>query len=166
MRGRINRGLPVARLLMVISSLGPLFLLWAIRGAPAVPDHYWIAICVFLAIVPNLVLFWRWRVARRRNDHRTVVVAAARDQSEHLLVYLFAMLLPLSTMAQQSKRTRTSLGNSERVSYRHTCSPDRFASKEHFVMRNMAGGHLNSSWTGRAMMLMRSAQPCKGRLTR
>jgi hypothetical protein len=26
---RVNRGLPIARLLMVISSLAPLFLLWA-----------------------------------------------------------------------------------------------------------------------------------------
>jgi hypothetical protein len=74
---------------MVISSLAPLFLLWAIRGAPPIPDHYWIAICVLLAIIPNLVLFWRWRIVRRRNDHRAIVVAAARDQSEHLLVYLF-----------------------------------------------------------------------------
>jgi len=42
----INRGLPVARLLMVVSSLAPLFLLWAIRGAPPVPDCYWIGGCL------------------------------------------------------------------------------------------------------------------------
>jgi hypothetical protein len=101
---RANRGLPIARLLMVISSLAPLFLLWAIRGAPPIPDRYWIAICIFLAIIPNLVLFWRWRVARHRNDHRTIVVAAARDQSEHLLVYLFAMLLPLYTVNLADER--------------------------------------------------------------
>jgi hypothetical protein len=101
---RVNRGLPVARLLMVISSLAPLFLLWAIRGAPPIPDHYWIAICVLLAIIPNLVLFWRWRIARRRNDHRVIVVAAARDQSEHLLVYLFAMLLLLYTANLANER--------------------------------------------------------------
>jgi hypothetical protein len=93
----INRGLPIARLLMVVSSLAPLFLLWAIRGAASVPDRYWASGCVFLAAAPNLVLLWRWRTARRRNDHRIVRVAAARDQSEHLLVYLFAMLLPLYT---------------------------------------------------------------------
>jgi hypothetical protein len=45
--------------------------------------------------VPNLALLWRWRAARRSNDHRVIVVASARDQSDHLLVYLFAMLLPL-----------------------------------------------------------------------
>src|SRR4051794_6712330 len=95
---KANRGLPVARLLMVVSSLAPLFLLWAIRGAESVSDAYWIASCLSLAIIPNLVLFWRWRVARRRNDRRVIIVSQARDQSEHLLIYLFAMLLPLYTV--------------------------------------------------------------------
>jgi hypothetical protein len=80
---------------MVVSSLAPLFLLWAIRGAPLISDCYWVTGCLALAIVPNLVLLWRWRAARLRNDRRVIVVASARDQSDHLLVYLFAMLLPL-----------------------------------------------------------------------
>ena len=58
MSQRANRGLPIARLLMVIGSLAPLFLLWAIRSAPPIRDRYWIAICIFLAVIPNLVLFW------------------------------------------------------------------------------------------------------------
>jgi hypothetical protein len=95
MPGGINRGLPIARLLMVVSSLAPLFLLWAIRGAPPISDCYWVTGCLALAIVPNLALLWRWRSARRNNDHRVIVVASARNQSDHLLVYLFAMLLPL-----------------------------------------------------------------------
>jgi hypothetical protein len=95
MTGAVNRGLPIARLLMVVSSFAPLFILWAIRGAPPFPDRFWIVTCLVLAIFPNLVLLWRWRIAQRRNDHRVIVVAAARDQSDHLLVYLFAMLLPL-----------------------------------------------------------------------
>ena len=89
---------------MVVSSLAPLFLLWAIRGAPSIPDCYWIVTCLGLAIVPNLALVWRWRTAKRRNDHRAVVVANARDQSEHLLIYLFAMLLPLYTANLASER--------------------------------------------------------------
>ena len=93
----VNRGLPLARLFMVVSSLAPLFLLWAIRGAPSVPDFYWVGGCLALAVIPNLALLLRWRIAKRRNDHRTIVLATARDQSDHLLVYLFAMLLPLYT---------------------------------------------------------------------
>ena len=80
---------------MVVSSLAPLFLLWAIRGAPPISDCYWVTGCLALAIVPNLALLWLWRAARRSNDHRIIIVASARDQSDHLLVYLFAMLLPL-----------------------------------------------------------------------
>jgi hypothetical protein len=104
MPGRVNRGLPVARLLMVVSSLAPLFLLWAIRGASPVPDEYWISGCLAAAIIPTLVLIKRWRIAWRGNDHRVIVVAAARDQSDHLLVYLFAMLLPLYTVNLTSAR--------------------------------------------------------------
>jgi hypothetical protein len=100
----INRGLPVARLLMVISSLAPLFLLWAIRGAPPVPDCYWIGGCLAFAVLPTMALIGRWRLAIRRNDRRTVVVAAARDQSDHLLIYLFTMLLPLYTVNLANSR--------------------------------------------------------------
>jgi hypothetical protein len=94
-----NSGLPIARLLMVVSSLAPLFLLWAIRGAPPISDCYWVVGCLALAIVPNLALLWRWRSARRSNDHRIIIVASARDQSDHLVVYLFAMLLPLYSVS-------------------------------------------------------------------
>jgi hypothetical protein len=99
-----NRGLPIARLLMVIGSLAPLFFLWAIRGTNPIPDRYWIGTCLALAIVPNLVLVWRWQIAKRRNDHRVIVIASSRDQSEHLLVYLFTMLLPLYTANLTSTR--------------------------------------------------------------
>jgi hypothetical protein len=80
---------------MVLGSLSPLFILWAIRGAHGVSDKCWVTFCLMSAIVPNIVLYFRWRIARKNNDHRVIVVSAAKDQSEHLLVYLFAMLIPL-----------------------------------------------------------------------
>jgi hypothetical protein len=88
-------GLRMARFLMVIGSLAPLFILWAIRGARVVPDNWWIGLCLLCVIVPNLVLYLRWRVARTNNDHRVILVKTAKDRSEYLLVYLFAMLIPL-----------------------------------------------------------------------
>jgi hypothetical protein len=99
-----THGLRFVRLLMVVGSLAPLFFLWAIRGASPIPDRYWIGTCLMLAIVPNLVLVWRWRTAKRRNDHRVIVIVTARDQSEHLLVYLFTMLLPLYTANLANER--------------------------------------------------------------
>lgn len=96
MTTRLGSSLPVARLLMVVGSLAPLFILWAIRGGQGVvPDRYWLPFCALWAIAPNLILFGRWKVASRNNDHRHIIIRASRDQSEHLLVYLFAMLIPL-----------------------------------------------------------------------
>jgi hypothetical protein len=88
-------GLRFARFLMVIGSLSPLFILWAIRGARVIPDKWWVLACISLAVIPNLVLLARWKIAIANNDHRVVQARSARDQSEHLLVYLFAMLIPL-----------------------------------------------------------------------
>ncbi len=108
MPGRAGRGLPLARLLMVIGSLAPIFLLWALRGA-FLPDEWWVPLCLMLAVLPNLVLVWRWRISHRRNDHRIIIVGIARDGSEHLLVYLFAMLLPLYAVNPTSGRELASV---------------------------------------------------------
>ena len=90
-----NGGLRIARFLMVVGSLSPLFILWAIRGARVVPDIWWIALCLSCAVAPNLALLYRWRRAVTNNDHRVIIAQSAKDQSDHLLVYLFAMLIPL-----------------------------------------------------------------------
>lgn len=91
---RNNEGLKVARLLMVLSSISPLFILWAIRGNKLIPDSYFIGICSLLVIVPNLFLWFRLRTARILEDKRELTVGRADDHRDHLLVYLFAMLLP------------------------------------------------------------------------
>jgi hypothetical protein len=57
-------------------------------------DRWWVTFCLVCATAPNVVLYWRWRIARVNNDHRVIVVNSAKDQSEHLLVYLFAILIP------------------------------------------------------------------------
>jgi hypothetical protein len=88
-------GLKVARLLMVLSSLSPLFVLWAVRGVKNVPDVWLWTICGSLILVPNLALWLRLRITRRRNDTKTLTVGESDDHREHLLVYLFAMLIPL-----------------------------------------------------------------------
>lgn len=89
-----SEGLKAARLLMVLSSISPLFILWAIRGNSLVPDRWFIGFCVLMAIVPNAFLWLRIRVARKQNDKREIAVGAADDHRDHILVYLFAMLLP------------------------------------------------------------------------
>jgi hypothetical protein len=89
-----SEGLRVARLLMVLTSISPLFILWAIRGSKIVPDAYLLGFCTFMVVIPNLFLWLRIRAAKRQQVRRELVVGSAEDHRDHLLVYLFAMLLP------------------------------------------------------------------------
>src|SRR5438105_3425142 len=92
-----HEGLKAARVLMVLSSISPLFILWALRGNKLVADSYLISFCVVMVIVPNAFLWLRMKTARRLHERRELTVGAAEDHREHVLVYLFAMLLPLYT---------------------------------------------------------------------
>jgi hypothetical protein len=92
---RVNHeGLKVARLLMVLSSMSPLFILWAIRGNSLIPDRYFLSFCTFMVVLPNAFLWLRLRTAKKLQEKRDIVIGTAEDHREHLLVYLFAMLLP------------------------------------------------------------------------
>jgi len=88
-------GLKAARLLMVLSSISPLFNLWAIRGTSLVPDLYFISFCALMVIVPNGFLCLRVHTARKIESPHELVVGKADDHRDHILVYLFAMLLPI-----------------------------------------------------------------------
>jgi hypothetical protein len=89
-----SEGLKVLRLFMVLSGLSPLFVLWAIKGSKIVPDSYLWSISAAMVIVPNFVIWLRIQRAKTQNDMRDIVVGKAEDHRDHLLVYLFAMLLP------------------------------------------------------------------------
>lgn len=89
-----GEGLKTARLLMVLSSISPLFILWAIRGNSLIPDHWFIGFCALMVVVPNVFLWLRIRIARKQADKRELTVGTADDHRDHILVYLFAMLLP------------------------------------------------------------------------
>lgn len=81
--------------MMVLSSMTPLFVLWAIRGVALIPDKYFIPICLGLILLPNAILYWRVRRADNQGDSQSKTVGTADDHRDHLLVYLFAMLIPL-----------------------------------------------------------------------
>jgi hypothetical protein len=80
---------------MVLSSFSPLFILWAIRGNNLVPDAYLIGFCATMVALPNVFLLARIQTARRQKDTRELRVGRADDHRDHILVYLFAILLPL-----------------------------------------------------------------------
>src|SRR5262245_4983902 len=89
-----REGLKAARLLMVLSSISPLFILWAIRGNSLISDCWFVGFCAFVVIVPNTFLWLRIRTAKKQADNRELTVGTADDHRDHILVYLFAMLLP------------------------------------------------------------------------
>jgi hypothetical protein len=92
-----HEGLKSARLIMVLSSISPLFILWAVRGTKLIPNNYFVAVCCALVVVPNSFLFLKLWSAKRHKDTREIIVGKAEDHRDHLLVYLFAMLLPFYT---------------------------------------------------------------------
>jgi hypothetical protein len=95
MAKRASEGLPFARLMMVLSGLTPLFILWGLRGIDPISDKWWIPICLAMVGVPNLVLAWRLSRAQKQMDKKTLTIGEADDNRDHLLVYLFAMVMPL-----------------------------------------------------------------------
>lgn len=92
---KADEGLELTRFILVWSSLSPVFVLWAVRGVDAIGDQYWIPICVALFLMPSLVLWWILQQARKSENTKTIHISSAKDQREHLLTYLFAMLIPL-----------------------------------------------------------------------
>ena len=86
--------LGVARLLMVLSSLAPLFMLMGIRGNSIIPEVIFAGVCAGLAAVPTLYLLWRIRTAYKTKDVRDMMTGRVEDHRNHVLIYLFATLLP------------------------------------------------------------------------
>lgn len=79
---------------MVLSSISPLFVLWAVRGNNLIPDYYFVGFCLFMVFMPSLFLWRRIAMAKKLKQLRVIDVGKAEDHRDHLLVYLFAMLLP------------------------------------------------------------------------
>lgn len=63
-----------------------------------VADSLFIPLCAGLAVLPTLLLCRRVQIARRNNESKVIVVGTADDHRDHILVYLFAMLLPFYTV--------------------------------------------------------------------
>lgn len=89
-----GEGLKSARLLMVLSSFSPLFGLWAVRGSNFIPDCVLIPLCVVMIVLPTGFLCLRIRTAKKEQDKRPLDLGKVDGSHTHILVYLFAILLP------------------------------------------------------------------------
>lgn len=85
------------RFMMVLSSFSPLLVLWAITGSriEAVPNLIFRMICVILIITPIIIIYLRYYRVKKINDVQTFTVNNCKDQKDVLIIYLFAMLIPI-----------------------------------------------------------------------
>lgn len=88
-------GLPFVRFILVWQSLSPVFILWAIRGTETVNACVFTGICLVLFLAPTLLLWAFWARAVAKDTVRDIKVVKAEDPKDHVLTYLFAMLIPL-----------------------------------------------------------------------
>lgn len=86
------------RVMLVLSSVSPLFLLWAIRGTSLLSEPVFWGICLLLLAAPNLYLWWIVRRAKREKITRPIEIGESDDRRQDLISYLFAMLLPFYTV--------------------------------------------------------------------
>lgn len=89
--------LGILRFALVVSTFAPVFVLWAVRGFKGEMEKYklWLyALAAFLFIVPNAALIARRWYAKKHEPMSHLTVSKTDDRRDHLIVYLFAMLLP------------------------------------------------------------------------
>ena len=95
---------------MVLSSLSPLFVLLAIRGNAVLSDIWFVTGCTLMTLLPNGFLWLRIARARSDKDERSLVAGASEDHRGHVLVYLFAILLPFYQQELESVRDLVAMG--------------------------------------------------------
>lgn len=89
-----KEGFKFGRFVMVVSSISPLFILWAVKGVAIIPDIILIPICAAIVILSSGFVLLRVLVAKRTRDMRLMKVGTISNYDYHALTYIFAMLLP------------------------------------------------------------------------
>lgn len=101
---RLNDGPLLKRLVLVLSSMSPLFILWFIRGVDLGPDWMLWVVCAVFIIVPNGYLALLWHRAVNKGAHVSLEVGDIDDRRQDIVSYLFAMLLPFYSVSMSSWR--------------------------------------------------------------
>lgn len=98
---RPREGLGLIRFLMVLGSMAPLFIFLAIRGVPVIdgqpltPDSWFVTMCLLLIGMPTGIIALRIYIAGKNQDTKELVIGSATDHRDHIIAYLFAMVIPL-----------------------------------------------------------------------
>ena len=93
-RKQPREDLSLWRLCMVVAGFAPLFILLTVRGIDSIPDRWlWVA-CSLLVLLPMLLLAARLFFVFRLTEPSPLYVDDVKESRSHLVVYLFATLLP------------------------------------------------------------------------
>ncbi|MFK5924664.1 MAG: hypothetical protein QM496_21010 [Verrucomicrobiota bacterium] len=96
--------LTIFRGMLVLASMSPVFLVWAIIGMEKIPDIYFIPACLLATLIPHLFLLLRIRTAKKNKAYKEFTVQSAKDEKEHLLTYFLPLVLPLMAVSFASWR--------------------------------------------------------------
>lgn len=94
MAGRQGGRYGWVRLMMILNSFAPLFLLWALRGQSPFSQSTLFLLCGLSIAIPPMLVLARIRAAQNVERPQMLEVGKSEDGRDHLLVYLFATLLP------------------------------------------------------------------------
>jgi hypothetical protein len=81
--------------MMILASLSPVFLVWAIVGMDKISDWYFISSCVLAVAIPHLIIFRMISVALKTRTEKQITIETAKDAKEHLLTYFMPLVLPV-----------------------------------------------------------------------
>ena len=92
---KVGEGLKLMRVLMVLSSFSPLFILWAVQGSSLISNWWLLPVCGLAFLLPNAGLYLRIKLAIKKQHSYELTIGTSEDHTNDVLVYLLAMLLPL-----------------------------------------------------------------------
>lgn len=99
-----SEGFGALRLLLVLSSLFPVFVLFAIRGQSPLPECYHLLMMLALATAPTAILAIRIAVAKRNDEIVPLAIGTATSHQSSIISYLLALLLPFVGIATSDWR--------------------------------------------------------------
>ena len=89
---------------MILASLSPVFIVWAIVGMDKIEDSVFVPICILLAAVPHYFIIRRIKIALKTASEKEITIEDAKDSREQLLTYFMPLVLPIMAVSFSSWR--------------------------------------------------------------
>lgn len=106
-----REGLPFIKLMMLLSSMAPLFVLVGLRGisVTVISETKLWGIIAGMVVIPYLFLWLRLILSKNARDIITIDASSSSNNKDYLFTYLFTVLLPLYSFTISSNRDAIAL---------------------------------------------------------